>query len=328
MVATIPNESILLNTLSLQEAQDSSAVENIITTQDEIFKAELFDEALAEPAAKEVSRYAAALREGVDLVKKTDVITSNHMIKIQQILEQNNAEFRKLTGTALKNSRTGETVYTPPQEHSEILKLMKNLEAYINNDDLCQLDPLIKMAVIHHQFESIHPFYDGNGRTGRIVCILYLYQQGLLQVPVLYLSRFIIQNKEDYYRLLQEVRDTGNYAPWLLYMLEGVEQTAQQTIETVKGIKAMMMDYKSRIREELPKIYSQDLLNNLFRHPYTKIEYLEKDIGKTRITATKYLDTLAEHGFLRKERVGKYNYYINEPLMDVLATVPKVNKLK
>ena len=327
VVATIPNESILLNTLSLQEAQDSSAIENIITTQDEVFKAQLFDEAFAiNPAAKEVSQYAAALRTGVELVQKTGVITSNHIVKIQQVLEQNTAQFRKLPGTALKNSRTGETVYMPPQEHSDILSLMHNLEAYINEDALCPLDPLVKMALIHHQFESIHPFYDGNGRTGRIICILYLFKQELLQVPVLYLSRYIIQNKDEYYRQLQRVRDTGNYEPWLLYMLEGVEQTAMQTIQTVKNIKTLMMDYKTRIRKDLPKIYSQELLNNLFRHPYTKIEYMEKDIGKTRITATKYLDTLTDYGFLEKQRIGKYNYYINEPLMHILAASPKVNR--
>ena len=201
---------------------------------------------------------------------------------------------------------------------------MKNLEQYINDDNICELDPLVKMAIIHHQFESIHPFYDGNGRTGRILCILYLYAQKLLKIPVLYLSRFIIQNKSQYYKLLQETRDTGDYEPWILYMLTGVEKTSRQTIEIIKNIQTIMADYKQRIRRDLPKIYSQDLLNNLFKHPYTKIEFLEKDIRKSRITATKYLDILAQEGFVEKEKVGKYNYYMNKPLLEALMNLPSL----
>ena len=324
VVATIPNEEILINTLSLQEAKDSSEIENIITTHDELFKAELFTDMIKSTAAKEVSLYVSALRTGFELVEKTGLITNNHIITIQEELEQNKAGFRTLPGTDLKNQQTGEVVYTPPQSTKDIHLLMKNLEQYINDDSICELDPLVKMAIIHHQFESIHPFYDGNGRTGRILCILYLYAQKLLKIPVLYLSRFIIQNKSEYYKLLQETRDTGDYEPWILYMLSGVEQTSRQTIEVIKNIQTIMADYKQRIRRDLPKIYSQDLLNNLFKHPYTKIEFLEKDLRKSRITATKYLDILAEEGFVGKEKVGKYNYYMNKPLLKALMNLPSL----
>lgn len=325
IVDTIPNKSILINTLSLQEAKDSSEIENIITTHDELFKAELFADIIKKSAAKEVSQYASALRTGFRLVSETSLVTNNHIITIQGELEKNTAGFRKLPGTTLKNDITGEVIYTPPQDADDIQVLMENLEYYINDSEICSLDPLVKMAIIHHQFESIHPFYDGNGRTGRIICILYLYAQKLLHIPVLYLSRYIIQNKNDYYRLLQETRDTGNFEPWILYMLSAIENTSLQTIQIITNIKEIMMDYKLRIRRDLPKIYSQDLLNNLFKHPYTKIEFMQNDIRKSRLTATKYLDILSKEGFLTKQKIGKYNYYINAPLVYVLTNLPDLN---
>ncbi len=209
-------------------------------------------------------------------------------------------------------------VYTPPQEAVAIENLMANLIGYINNDELCDADPLVKMAIIHHQFESIHPFYDGNGRTGRILNILYLVAKGLLDLPVLYLSRYIILHKADYYAHLQQVRDTGNWEPWLLYMLDGIIHTSKTTITLIQQIKRMMQQYKHRMREQLPKIYRQELLNNLFNHPYTKIEFVMGDLDVTRITATKYLEQLVEQGFLHKEKVGRANYYINQPLCALL----------
>jgi len=190
--------------------------------------------------------------------------------------------------------------------------------AYINNQEMHDVDPLIKMAVIHYQFETIHPFYDGNGRTGRIINLLYLVMEGLLTLPVLYLSRYIIRNKGEYYRQLQSVRDTDEWEPWILYMLEAVEQTSQQTILLVNGIKDLMMDYKHRIRSGYPRLYSQDLINNLFRHPYTKIEFLMRDLNISRLTAAKYLDTLAADGFLVKEKIWRSNYYVNLPLFNLL----------
>ena len=202
----VPNEEILINTLSLQEAKDSSAIENIVTTQDDLFRSDELAEQFASMAAKEVYNYARALREAFSKVRETGLITCNDILAMQATLEENRAGFRRLPGTELKNEHTGETVFIPPQTYDEIIVSMVNLEKFINDDGISELDPLVKMAVIHHQFESIHPFYDGNGRTGRMINILYLVRQGLLGSPVLYLSRYINQNKNDYYRLLQSVR--------------------------------------------------------------------------------------------------------------------------
>lgn len=317
--ATIPNEAILINTLTLQEAKESSAIENIITTYDEMYKMLLFENMIVSPAAKEVNRYAEALKEGYRLVKSQQIISQNSILKVQEILEGNQAGYRKLPGTKLVNEHTGEVVYIPPQDYDTIVKYMDNLVAFINDEEMSSLDPLIKMAIIHHQFESIHPFYDGNGRTGRILNILYLVQQGLLNIPVLYLSRFIIEHKSDYYRLLQSVRQTGQWEEWLIFLLKGVEQTAQETMQTIDAIKSLMLNYKQRIRSELGKIYSQDLLNNLFRHPYTKIEFLQNDLGLSRQTAANYLEKLLEKGLLMKQKIGKSNYYVNTPLFSLFA---------
>ena len=322
MAATIPNEHILLNTLTLQEARDSSEIENIITTQDDLYKANLFANYIRNPAAKEVNRYAMALRAGFQQMREDKLITVNRIINIHEVLEQNDAGIRTQSGTVLKNENTGDTIYTPPQSHEEILRLLGNLEQYINDDDLSDVDPLVKMTVIHYQFESIHPFYDGNGRTGRIVNILYLVAKGLLDIPILYLSRYVIRTKTDYYHRLQAVRDNNDWENWIIYMLLGVEQPSRQTIWIIRRIKEIMQDYKHRIRAELPKIYSHDLLNNLFRHPYTRIESVQQDLGVSRLTATKYLERLTEKGFINKHRIGRYNYYVNRPLMDIFSDIP------
>jgi len=323
LALSIPNESILINTLSLQEAKDSSEVENIVTTHDELFKADLFAE-ISNPAAKETVRYAQALREGFITVKETGLLTNNQILDIQQILEQNRAGFRKLPGTELKNRETGEVVYTPPQEHQQVVELMSVLERFINEEGEDDCDPLIKMALIHFQFESIHPFYDGNGRTGRIVNILYLVSKGLLNIPVLYLSRYIIQNKSEYYRLLQAVRDNGAWEEWVIFMLQGVAVTSQQTIKIIQAIKELMLESKHRILNNLPKIYSQDLINNLFRHPYTKIGYVMEDLQVARLTASRYLDQLSEEGILEKQKHGRDNYYINKSLVEILLNIPRM----
>ena len=322
LAATIPNEHVLINTLALQEAKDSSEIENIITTHDDLYKADLFADYIQNPAAREVSRNAIALKTAFEQLKSDRLLTVNRIIGIHQILEQNHSGIRRLPGTAPRNERIGETVYTPPQDHGEIMRLMNNLEQFINDDALCDADPLIRMAVIHHQFESIHPFHDGNGRTGRIINILYLVAKGLLDIPVLCLSRYIVRNKADYYRLLQSTRDTGDWEPWILYMVKGVELTSRQTIWIIRRIKEIMMDYKHRIRAELPKIYSQDLLNNLFRHPYTKIESVRNDLPVSRLTAARYLELLTEKGFIEKHKIGRYNYYVNRPLMGIFMEMP------
>ena len=321
VAASMPNQRILVGTLSLQEAKDSSEIENIITTHDELYRSDAAKQYFVTHAAKEVHNYAQALRNGFEKVKATRLLTLNTILEIQAGIEQNRAGLRKLPGTALKNDRTGETIYTPPQHPDEIAALMHNLEQFINQPDLCDWDPLTKMAVIHHQFESIHPFYDGNGRTGRIINILYLVKQGLQDVPVLYLSRYINRNKADYYRLLQSVRDTGQWEEWILWMLKGIEQTAQQTTVLIKEIKALMQDTKEKLRTELPKIYSQDLINNLFKHPYTKVEFVMEDLLVHRSTAVRYLDALVEAQVLNKHKLGKDNYYFNTALYRLLDGV-------
>ena len=240
-------------------------------------------------------------------------------------MEQNDAGFRKVPGTALINQTTGETVFTPPQDYDSIVELMDNLVKYLNDDKLYDVDPLVKMAIFHHQFETIHPFYDGNGRTGRIINILYLVLSGLLDLPILYLSRFIIKNKNDYYRLLQEVRLNNNWEEWIIFILEGIEQTAKDTIVLIEEIKNLMQRYKHGIRNDLPKLYSQDLLNNLFRHPYTKIEFVMNDLQVSRLTAVKYLEQLVSKNYLIKEKIGRSNYYINEPLFSLFKD--GINKL-
>jgi Fic family protein len=321
LAASMPNQAILINTLALQEAKDSSAIENIVTTHDELFRASTYPDLFASPAAKEVRHYVQALRVGFGLVQQSGLLTARHMLAIQAELEQNHAGFRKLPGTTLKNQR-GAVVYTPPQDPAQVVALMTDLERFINDDGAFDADPLIKMAIAHHQFESIHPFYDGNGRTGRIVNVLYFVNKGLLDIPVLYLSSAIVRSKPDYYRLLQAVREEADaperWQEWVLYLLAAVETTAQQTIRTVSDIKAALFDYKHRIRAGF-KFYSQDLINNLFMHPYTRIEFVERDLKVSRLTATKYLEALAGAGFVQKVKVGRSNYYINLALNSVLT---------
>lgn len=317
VAASIPNQGILINTLGMQEAKDSSAIENIVTTHDELFQDDAFPENSINPVVKEVLHYRQALNVGLDCVRQTGLLTVNHILKIQAELEQNNAGFRKLPGTALKDG-AGNTVYEPPQNPEAIVALMSDLERFLNNAEAFQADPLIKMALIHHQFESIHPFYDGNGRTGRIINVLYLVKEGLLDIPVLYLSRHIVRTKPDYYRLLQEVREQDTWEEWVMYMLTAIEVTAADTIETIHAIKSALMDAKHRIRARY-KFYSQDLINNLFTHPYTKIAFIQQDLNVSRLTATKYLDALTEGGILQKQKRGRTNYYVNKALTDILT---------
>ena len=318
VATSIPNENILINTLGLQEAKDSSAIENIITTHDDLYKVELSFKENKSLNAKEVHNYIEALKKGFGLISDKKLITNNIIIEIQSLLEGNNAGFRKVPGTALKNANTGKVIYTPPQDIAEINNLMSNLEIFINDNEISTLDPLIKMAIIHYQFESIHPFYDGNGRTGRIINVLYLVLQDLLNLPILYLSKFIIANKGDYYRLLQEVRDKDEWENWILYMLDAIIETATDTIYVIGKIKNLLAEYKHKIRNDY-KFYSHDLINNLFMHPYTKIEFLEIEMGVSRITAAAYLNKLAADGLLKKEKLGTANYYVNHRLFDILS---------
>lgn len=315
VAASIPNQGILINTLGLQEAKDSSAIENIVTTHDEIFR-ESLDE-VTSAGAKEVAHYRQALRVGFEEVARSGLLTNQHILTIQAELERNGAGFRKLPGTKLRSS-DGTNVYTPPQDFDSIVSLMNDLERFINDESIYEADPLIKMALVHHQFESIHPFYDGNGRTGRILNVLYLVKQDLLDIPVLYMSRHIVKTKLDYYRLLQDVRDHDAWEDWVIYMLDAVEQTAAAGIQTIQSIKDLFYDYKHRIRAQY-KFYSQDLINNLFSHPYTRIEFVQNELKVSRLTATRYLDDLVEGGFVFKQKIGRTNYYINRPLFLILT---------
>jgi Fic family protein len=314
--ATIPNQSILISTLSIQEAKASSEIENIITTQDELFQASLFPKAPQSNATKEVALYSKALKLGYErLLQNEGLIRNSTIIEMFGLLKNRQDGFRTLPGTALKNEATGQIVFVPPQDEMSIVFFMDELERFINDDSLSDLDPLIKMAIIHHQFESIHPFPDGNGRLGRILNVLYLTRTSLLEIPILYLSRYINRTKSDYYRLLQAVRDDNLWEEWVVYMLHAVAETASETLILVEGIRAQMATVKQRMRKVIPKIYSQDLLNTLFRHPYTKIEFVTNDLHIARQTAAKYLDILAENGFVKKVIAGRNNYYVNEPLV-------------
>ena len=321
VAASMPNQNILISALGLQEAKDSSEIENIVTTHDELFRETVQDSTVG-LAAKEVARYNHALRVGFEAVRDSGLLTGNHIVEIQSVLEKNRAGYRMLPGTVLKDG-VGRVVYTPPSP--ELLPgLMTDLERFINDDEIFAADPLVKMALIHHQFESIHPFYDGNGRTGRIVNVLYLVKEGLLNTPVLYLSRAIVRSKAGYYWLLQDVRERDQWESWVLYMLGAIEHTARDGVAVIQAIKAALMDYKHRIRNDY-KFYSQDLINNLFSHPYTKIEFLQRDLKVSRLTATRYLDALVAGGLLRKLKAGRSNYYINEPLYRIL-TGPFIEK--
>jgi len=316
---TMPNEAILISTLTLQEAQSSSEIENIITTQDALYRYQIQPSSI-NTATKEVSHYAEGLSIGFDAVKNMGALTLNTITKIQAVLEGNDAGFRATLGTTLQNAQTKKVIYSPPSPE-DVPSLMAELELFMNIDS--QLDPLIRMALIHHQFESIHPFYDANGRTGRTINILFLVKEGLLDSPILYLSRYINQTKTDYYRLLQDVRDKGVWEEWLIYMLKGIGLTARHTIKLIEAIHILLLNHKQRIRSEY-KFYSQDLLNNIFSHPYTKASFIEKDVGVSRATATRYLETLANDGLLQKHKIGRENYYVNHELVNLLFNLPEM----
>lgn len=322
LTESLPNGELLVDTLSIQEAKDSSEIENIITTHDELYAAN--ESSASSGAAKEVQHYVTALRVGTDIVKQEGLIRLSTILAVQAEIEQNRAGLRKLPGTALKNQATGQVIYEPPQNPEDIARLMDELITFIHGDD--DLDPLLRMAIAHHQFETIHPFYDGNGRTGRVLNLLMLQRDGLLDLPVLYLSRYITSTKPDYYRLLQTTRETGDWAEWCVYMVRGVALTAKSGIGLVKALRDLMRDTKQKLRVTLPKIYSQELLNNLFRYPYTKIEFVERDLGVSRITAAKYLDLLAQAKFVNKKKIGRDNFYINDPLYQLLTSVSLPNE--
>ena len=319
VMATIPSPEILISTLSLQEAKDSSEIENIITTQDALYQANVFGGLAKNAAAKEVLRYAAAMKVGFEQIRDDRLITTRRIVDFHRVLMVDDGGIRKRPGTVIKIQATGEIVHTPPQDENEIKSLLTDLERFVNDNSFCAVDPLIKMAIAHHQFESIHPFYDGNGRAGRILNSLYLVAKGLLGLPVLYLSGYINDTRPDYYRLLQCTHVEGDWEPWLLYILGGIASTSANTIARIQMIRKLMRDYEERMRAELPKIYSHELLTNLFRHPYTTIEAVQNELDVSRLTASKYLSELTTRGLLEKHRFGKYNYYVNRPLVRIFG---------
>lgn len=325
---TIPNENILISTLTLQEAKDSSEVESIVTTHDDLYRYEITTENFEKsPASKEVLKYREAILRGFEKIRSGMPLTANLIQEVQSVLIGNNAGFRQVPGTELRDN-FGALIYQPPQDGNDVIRLMRNLEDFINRPEMADWDPLVKLAVIHHQFESIHPFYDGNGRTGRIICILFLIVSGLLDLPILYLSRYITQNKAEYYHRLQAVRDSNgavaDWQAWIMFMLKGIELTAAHTITIVNGINRLMTEYKAALRPAFGKSYRHELLNHLFFHPYTKIDHAMAAMNISRPTAALYLDKVVECGLLSKIKVGRVNYYINDKLVDLFINHEKL----
>jgi Fic family protein len=311
----LPNPTLFLDTIYLQEAKASSEVENIITTNDELYKSLVADRKVEDFATKEVLSYKEALWSGLEQLQTKPFITTNLCINIVKCIKQNDASIRILPGTTLSNTQ-GEIIYTPPTGESVIRDKLSNLEKFINEDD--SIDPLIKMALMHYQFEAIHPFADGNGRTGRILLLLYLKLSGLLDTPAIYLSEYIIKNKTEYYRRLQGVTEKNEWEAYILYMLDMIEDTATRGLERLNKITATMEQIAGEIKHQLPKIYSKDLIEILFRLPYTKRQNLiDENIGNPK-TVGMYLQKLEESGFLRSVRVGKEKLYLNQKLLKIL----------
>jgi len=316
---TLPNPGLLLNTIVLQESKESNAIENIVTTQDELYKATLMGDKVKNLAAKEVLQYREAMYYGLERLQEQGIITTNLLVGIMQKLRGTNDNIRKHTGTKLSNPSTGQVVYTPPTGEEIIREKLHELEHFINDPQYSELDPLIKMALIHYQFEAIHPFSDGNGRTGRILNILYLIQHELMGLPVLYLSKYIIAHKSDYYRLLREVTERGNWSEWVLYVVDGVAQTSQSTLDKIKRILALKQQAEAELKVKLGTVFTRELNDLLFSYPYIKISVLENEGIAKRQTASVYLQKIKKAGWLRSIQIGRDIYYINHRLIDLLT---------
>jgi len=315
---TIPNQALLVDSLILQEAKASSEIENIITTNDALFKAFTANTSKVDPATKEVLRYREALWHGHNELKKRPVLSTNLFVFIVQAIKKNQAGIRSTPGTTIANATTGKVIYTPPEGESIIREKLKNLEEFIHAD--VGIDPLIKLALIHYQFEAIHPFSDGNGRTGRIINILFLILNNLLDLPVLYLSKYIIDHKGDYYRLLRQVTEKGNWEAWILYLLEAIENTAAFTRERTLAIRELMQETMEQARKDLPRrVYSKELIELIFRQPYTKVQFLVENGIAERKTAADYLKQLQKIKILRSHKIGRETVYLNVRLYDLLS---------
>lgn len=314
---TLHNQNILLNAVILREAKASSEVENIVTTHDKMYRSLNLKGREPDAATREVLRYREAVKYGISFIDHHGFLNFRIMADVQKIMEMNDAGVRKLPGTKLMHSGTGQAVYTPPDDPETIKSLLSNFEQHFNTkDEVC---PLIRMAVLHHQFESIHPFYDGNGRTGRILNMLFLLLHGLLDAPVLYMSGYIVRNKAEYYRHLQSVRTTGNWESWICYMLEGVEVSSRETIQKISDIRKLVSNTSAELKKKKPKVHSKELVDVLFEQPYCRIEHVMERLDVTRITASKYLRELVDARILKRKVEWKEVYFINHKMMDLLG---------
>lgn len=316
----IPNQAVLINTIPLLEAQASSEIENIVTTTDELFRfAQADGDTSADPATKEALRYRTALRRGVESLQRRPLATAT-AVEVCQTLLGLRIDIRRVPGTALVHQATGRTVYTPPEGEARLRSLLANWERFLHEET--GIDPLIRMAVGHYQFEAIHPFTDGNGRTGRILNLLFLMEQGLLELPVLYLSRAIIRRKADYYGLLLAVTSGAAWVEWILFMLRAVEETARWTTTRIHAIRNLMDETADRVRRDAPNVYSRELVELTFVQPYCRIRnVVEAGIAK-RQTAAAYLRQLADLGILEEVKVGREKLFINPRLMRLLVEPP------
>ncbi len=314
----IPNQGVLVRLIGLQEAKLSSEIENIVTTNDELYRAFSDEQGKFNPATKEVLHYNEALWYGYNKIKERGVLGTRLFEEIATQIKEVEMRVRTVPGTKIGNSATGAVIYTPPEGQRVIRDMLANLERFIYNVD-DDLDPLIKLAIIHYQFEAIHPFSDGNGRTGRILNVLYLIECGLLELPVLYLSQFIIANRAAYYDGLRRVTEEQAWEDWILYVLRAVEVTSLETRDRILAIRKLMQDVSDTVRERLPRIYSKDLIEVLFQQPYTRIRFLEQSLSVSRQTASSHLKKLEEIGLLSSFRAGNEVYYINRGFVDLLT---------
>ncbi|HQS23186.1 MAG TPA: Fic/DOC family N-terminal domain-containing protein [Sediminibacterium sp.] len=320
LCASLLDPQILINTIILQESKESSAIENIVTTQDELYKAAAEDDT-SNLGAKEVLSYKEALYVGLKRMRdQKNLLLTNTMVEIVQTIKQNDAGIRNVPGTALKNAINGEIVYTPPCCEDVLREKLSALEQFINDPELSALDPLIKMAFIHYQFEAIHPFADGNGRTGRILNALYLVQQDLLIQPVLYLSSYIVKHKADYYQLLKSVTEKENWNDWIMYMLTALIETTQLTTKKIKAMLSLKSDFETNMKLVLGSSFSYELLQLMFTLPYLKIDLLVNKEIAHRQTASTWLKKLTDADILRPQKMGRTTYYINYRLMEILTS--------
>jgi len=319
ITSTLENPKMLLNAITLCEAKDSSEIENIVTTYDELYK-EISGSSI-NPSSKEVIKYRTAITKGFEDLKQNGFISINNIIDIHKIIEPNKGDIRKIPGTEIRNTVVGETIYTPPQSYDEIMEYLSNLEEYINTK-VENYDPLVKMAIIHYQFEIIHPFYDGNGRTGRLLNVLYLVMNKKIDLPILYLSKYIIKNKKEYYDLLGKCnKDINRIEDFIIYMLKAVEETSVFTINFIKEVNKSYQITGEQMRKKIPKIYSKEMVDSIYFEFYTKNVFFQEYLGISRNTATTYLKRLVKEGFLIEEKVGKEVIYKNMALFNLVENL-------